>query len=86
MVVMPVSGYLASNFSKYGVNFFNSVKLPPWGADDATLYALFNKVHLLTSWLFVALIALHVLAAIRHLAAKDGVFGRIWPGPARSDP
>jgi len=79
MVVMPASGYLASNFSKYGVNFFNSVRLPPWGVDDTTLYALFNKVHVLTSWMFVALIALHILAALHHLAAKDGVFGRIWP-------
>ena len=27
MMVMPLSGYLASNVSKHGVNFFNSLKL-----------------------------------------------------------
>jgi cytochrome b561 len=69
MVVMPASGYIASNFSQYGVNFFNSIKLPPWGAEDATVYAVFNTTHLVTSWLFVGLITLHVLAALRHLAA-----------------
>ena len=79
MLVMPLSGYLASNFSRYGVNFFNSIKLAPWGADDAALYAVFNEVHVLTSRIFVTLIALHVLAALRHLVARDGVFGRIWP-------
>jgi cytochrome b561 len=79
MLVMPLSGYVASNFSQYGVNFFNSVKLAPWGPEDATVYAVFNQTHMVTSWLFVALIALHVLAALRHLAARDGVFGRMWP-------
>jgi cytochrome b561 len=79
MVVMPASGYIASNFSKYGVNFFNSIKLAPWGAESAAVYAVFNKTHLVTSWLFVGLIALHILAALRHLVARDGVFNRMWP-------
>ena len=79
MVVMPLSGYVASNFSSYGVNFFNTWKLAPWGAADAAVYGFFNGVHQAASWLFVALIALHVVAALRHLAAADGVFGRMWP-------
>lgn len=79
MIVMPVSGYVASNFSKYGVNFFNSVKLPPWGIDDATIYGVFNTTHVITSFIFVTLIALHVLAALRHLFRRDGIFGRMWP-------
>jgi len=78
MVVMPTSGYIASNFSKYGVNFFNSIKFPPWGVEDAAVYAAFNQIHVVTSWLFVGLIALHVLAALRHLAAKDDIFHRMW--------
>jgi cytochrome b561 len=84
MVVMPLSGYIASNFSKWGVNFFNSVKLPPWGVDDQQIYSFFNATHVITSYLFVTLIALHVLAALRHLITRDGIFGRILPGPARS--
>lgn len=79
MVVMPASGYIASNFSKYGVNFFNSIKFAPWGTEDAAVYAAFNKTHIVTSWLFVGLITLHILAALRHLAAKDSVFNRMWP-------
>src|SRR5262245_25092799 len=31
MLIMPLSGYIASNFSKWGVNFFNVLKLAPWG-------------------------------------------------------
>jgi cytochrome b561 len=78
MIVMPVSGYVASNFSKYGVNFFNSIKLPPWGVENEAIYAVFNTTHMVTSFLFVALIAAHVLAALRHLVTRDGVFSRMW--------
>jgi cytochrome b561 len=85
MIVMPVSGYVASNFSKYGVNFFNSVKFPPWGIDNETIYGVFNTTHVVTSFIFVTLIALHVLAALRHLFKRDGVFSRMWP-TTRSQP
>lgn len=80
MLVMPAAGYLASNFSKFGVNYFNAILLPPWGIDDRRLYAVFNTTHVVTSYVFVALIALHVLAALRHLRSRDGVFYRMWPG------
>jgi cytochrome b561 len=78
MIVMPVSGYVASNFSKYGVNFFNSIKLPPWGVDNAAIYGVFNTTHMVTSFVFVVLIAAHALAALRHLFRRDGVFRRMW--------
>jgi cytochrome b561 len=77
MLIMPTAGYLASNFSKFGVNYFNAVLLPPWGVDDRRLYAVFNTTHVVTSYVFVALIALHVAAALRHLYLRDGVFDRM---------
>ena len=80
MIIMPLAGYVASNFSKYGVKFFNAVLLPPWGIEDPRIYEFFKGVHRVTSYVFVALIALHVLAAVRHLVLRDGIFGRMWPG------
>ena len=79
MLTMPLAGYLASNFSKFGVNYFNAVLLPPWGVDDRRLYAVFNTTHVFTSYVLVALISVHVLAALRHLYLGDGVFRRMWP-------
>src|SRR5262245_22962211 len=79
MLVMPAAGYLASNFSKFGVNLFNALLLPPWGVDDRRLYALFNTIHVVTSYVFVVLISIHILAALRHLYLRDGVFPRMWP-------
>jgi cytochrome b561 len=79
MVVMPLTGYIASNFSKWGVKYFNQIQLPPWGVDDKQIYAIFNGAHVATSYLFVALIVVHIIAALRHAAASDGIFQRMWP-------
>ncbi|MGH8259050.1 MAG: cytochrome b [Steroidobacteraceae bacterium] len=77
MLVMPLSGYIASNFSRYGIKFFNAVKLPPWGIDDHRVYAFFNSVHVVTAYVFAAIIAVHVLAALRHAVRRDRIFSRM---------
>ena len=80
MLVMPIAGYTASNFSKFGVKLFNAVLLPPWGVDDREIYAAFNALHVTTSFVFVALIAIHVTAALRHVFfARYGIFRRMLP-------
>ena len=78
MLVMPLSGYIASNFSKYGVKLFNSITLPPWGPNDPKIYAIFNTTHVFTSYLLVALIVLHLLGAMRHAVRRDGIMSRMW--------
>ena len=84
MLIMPTAGYVASNFSKFGVNYFNAVLFPPWGIDDRRIYAVFNTTHVVTSYVFVTLIVIHVLAALRHLYLRNGIFRRMWP--ARASP
>jgi cytochrome b561 len=80
MLIMPIAGYTASNFSKFGVKFFNAVLLPPWGVDDRGIYAFFNGLHVATSYVFVSLIAIHVAAALKHLAfPRYGIFRRMLP-------
>ncbi|HEY6643202.1 cytochrome b [Povalibacter sp.] len=79
MLVMPLTGYVASNFSKYGVRFFNVVLLPPWGPENAQVYAVLNGTHVITSYVFVALIGIHLVSALRHLFLRDGIFQRMWP-------
>jgi cytochrome b561 len=80
MVVMPLSGYVGSNFSKYGVVFFG-MPLEPWGPENPSIYAVFNGVHVGTAFVFAALIAGHVAMALKHAwVDRDGVVARIWPG------
>lgn len=76
MVVMPLSGYIGSNFTKFGVTYFG-YPLPPWGWEDPEIRAVFSTIHKFTSFVFVALIALHVMAALWHVHRKTGVFRRM---------
>jgi len=78
MVAMPLTGYLASNFSKHGINFFNAYALAPWGPDDKSLYGLFNGAHDALALLFSLLVAGHVLLGLHHaFIARDGLFERM---------
>jgi cytochrome b561 len=80
MIVMPLSGYVGSTFSGYPIRYFGMV-LPGWGWKDDTLKELASLAHGSAAWLFVALIAVHVAAALRHLLTRDGIFARMLPGP-----
>jgi cytochrome b561 len=84
MLIMPITGYVASNFSKWGVKYFNAIQLPPWGVDDERVYAFFNGAHVATSYLFVALIVAHVASAVWHTSRHDGILQRMWPTRRRN--
>lgn len=82
MIVMPVSGYLGSSFTKYPILYFG-IKLPQWGWDAPELKELFSQVHFVTAVIFITLIAIHVAAAIKHwLIDRDGVAQRMWFAPS----
>ena len=85
MVGMPLAGYTASNFSRFGIRYFNLVELKPWGVDDRRIYDFFNATHKTLAVIFIALIALHVLAALKHgLFDRDRILRRMWPGRGRA--
>jgi len=79
MIGMPVSGYLASNFSKHGIRFLNQVQLPPWGPDDKVIYGFLNGTHDVLAYVFSGLVLGHILFALYHgFIARDGVLSRMW--------
>ena len=77
MIVMPVSGYLGSSFSKYPIKYFGYA-LPHWGWEAPAYKAICSQVHYIAVVIFMLLIAVHVAAAIKHMMARDGVIQRIW--------
>jgi cytochrome b561 len=79
LILMTLSGYVTSSFSKYGPKLFG-VPLPYWGWDDAALRESFATMHRLTALVLAALIAIHIAAAMKHLIIdKDGVVQRMQP-------
>lgn len=80
IVAMPVIGFLASNFTKFGVKYFG-LQIGPFFAENQALRDGLQEVHGLLSYLLVVLVVVHVLAAFKHLLVdKDGVFQRMLPG------
>lgn len=79
LVLLPLSGYLGSTFSGYPIKYFG-MTLPGWGWSAPALKSFFSAVHFSVVLLLMALLALHVSAALRHLfVTRDGVFWRMWP-------
>ena len=79
MVLMPLTGYLSANFDRGPLLFFG-LELPRWSAPDRALSRLFEDIHTASSNVLVAIIALHVAAALKHwFVDRDGVFQRMLP-------
>jgi cytochrome b561 len=80
LVVLVVSGFIESNFTKFGIRFFG-YPLPRLFGEDKALYWIFNRIHVYTSYVFAVLVAVHIAAALKHLLVnRDGVFQRMWFG------
>jgi cytochrome b561 len=76
MVAMPLSGYLGSTFTKYPVRYFG-ITLPDWNRDWPAAKELMSSIHWASVWLFVLLLAVHVVAALWHWSRGDGVCARM---------
>jgi cytochrome b561 len=72
MVVLPLSGYVASNLSRHGVTWFGH-PLAPWGPDSPRWYDALTALHDTTALILVVLVAGHVALALRHRSDRDGV-------------
>jgi cytochrome b561 len=78
MVVLPVTGYLGTSYSKSAVKFFG-LALPVWATPARATTHLFFQVHSFTVWVLVGLVALHAAGGLKHLLVdRDGVFQRMW--------
>lgn len=81
LVAMPVTGYLGTSYSETGLKVFG-IQTPHWATADRDTAERFYGIHSILVWVLVALVAAHVLGALKHLLVnKDGVFHRMWFAP-----
>lgn len=78
MLLLPLSGYLGSTFTRYPVRYFG-IMLPQWGGDWPAGKEAMSELHEATVWVLVVLLVLHIAGAVWHLLRRDGVFARMWP-------
>ena len=78
LFAQPLTGYLGSAVSGYPVRYFGLL-LPAWAAKNVALKDALSVAHLVTSWVLVAAIALHLAAALKHhFLDRDGLLWRMW--------
>ena len=78
--IVPISGWLYSQAAGYGDYWWGPVVLPVFIEATEASEALFYELHELFGRLLIAVVAIHVLAALRHhFILKDNVLKRMLP-------
>lgn len=72
-----ISGYMSSSYSGWETSFWWLVDLPGWGYEDDGLNILYSDIHLWTCWALLAVMAMHISAALYHGFCNDGVLKRM---------
>ena len=78
MIAAPMTGWFWSSVAGKPILMFGLIPVPPIAAADPGLYELARSLHVAVVWSAGALIALHLLAVIKHqVLDRDGVLGRM---------
>jgi cytochrome b561 len=82
LLVQPMIGFLQSNAANFPVVLWGVLPLPALIGPDQPLSETLLRGHHLGAFLFMLLVLVHVLAALRHhFLLGDDVLRRMLPGP-----
>jgi cytochrome b561 len=80
LLAMPLSGWLFNSAAGFPLKWFGWVKIPPLAAHDPALKALAREWHEGLAWTLLAMVALHVVAALKHhVSDRDATLQRMLP-------
>lgn len=81
MLAMPLSGWLMSSAKGVPTVWFGLIQLPDLLEKNKPLGKALEEVHEMIGYMILALVALHVLAALKHhFIDRDNVLTRMLPG------
>ena len=82
LFVVPILGWINASWRGFAVSLFGLIELPKLMATRAPGFRWTGDVHgLLANYLMLALVGLHVAAALYHnFIRRDGVLQRMLPG------
>ncbi len=79
--LMPLSGYVMTAAANVPFRFFQTFTVPLLIAPSRELFGTAHDVHEFTSRVLIALLVLHIGAALRHhFLLKDDIVRRMLPG------
>lgn len=78
ILLLPLSGWLLSSAAGRPVSFFGQFSLPALLSENKTLADSLRDVHEALAWTLVAVVAVHVAAALQHhFRARDDTLRRM---------
>ena len=83
LLVMAISGYVRVRAGGFPVEMLDAINAPALVPRSDALAETAQTIHSNARFVLVALILVHVGAALRHAVSRDGIFGRIWPPVGR---
>ncbi|MGN6317811.1 cytochrome b [Trinickia sp.] len=87
MIATPLSGWMWSSVAGHPAPLLGIVNLPPLAPVDKTSYDFWMWTHRAFAWSAGAIIALHVLAALKHhFVDRDDILLRMLPSRRRAAP
>ena len=76
-----VTGWLFASFRGWSMSFFYLVPMPMLASDNAAARKAIDGLHQAMEWTLLAVIGLHVAAALAHLFIyRDRIMQRMLPG------
>lgn len=80
MLAMPLSGWLQNSASGFPLTWFGLFKVPALVARDKAAFAFWQSTHEWLAYSLIALITLHIAAALKHqLIDRDQTLRRMLP-------
>lgn len=84
LIAIPLSGWLYSSASGVPTVYLGLWQLPDLVDRDKALAGTLRDVHRTLNWTLAGLVALHVLAALKHqILDRDGLLHRMLPSRRR---
>lgn len=78
LIVMPVSGFLATNAHGFPLKWFNLVQVWSPIGKSPDIAPIFSAVHFWSAWILLGLFAIHMGAVLmHHVIRKDDTLYRI---------
>lgn len=80
LVIMPLSGFVRVRADRFPIELLDAFGVGPWLPKSKPLAEAASSVHYAAAMLLIALVTLHICAALYHaLIRRDGVWQRMWP-------
>ena len=78
IIACCISGYRSSSFSGWETTLWWLVDLPAWSEENDDLNIFFSDIHLWTCWALLAVVAVHIGAALYHAFKNDDVIDKMF--------